>query len=316
MLNSRFGRSLGLSLLCFLPVVADLAAQPAAGDAPASARSKLDILWGQIESTRHQSLPPYDDIDVTGMMFGSLRYKVEHASDFRPSKWKKWIHRRAVVAKATYRSVGGHSYTGLWNEPAAPVLLRLSLTYDPAKRGVAPGMAIKFLVDAQPSRDVSLLTGLDSQGQDYRFFKTSFSNVVPPSEKLGARMIARIFNRVDKPSNRIGVSHLGDVTAAGAAVKPAVSPLQIFARGPADFSKATPVRDIRDDFLKMTPRTTPILEVYARPGGSRDDYEEIDGDLMRTYEARAVKIGEIRLESGFVASSFGDDQLFFRHERF
>jgi hypothetical protein len=243
-------------------------------------------------------------------------YKVEHASDFRPSKWKKWIHRRAVVAMATYRSVGRHSYTGLWNEPAAPVLLRLSLTYDPAKRGVAPGIAIKFLVDGNPSRDVSLLTGLDSQGQDYRFFKASFSNVVPPSEKLGSRMITRIFNRVDKPSYRIGVSHLGGVTAAGGAVKPAVSPLQIFARGPADFSRAAPARDIREDFLRMSPRTAPILEVNARPGDSRDDFEEMDGDLMRAYEARAVKIGEIWLASGFVASSFGDDQLFFRHERF
>lgn len=313
MMSSRLARTLSISLFCLPLMAGELAAQAAPAT---SARGKLDHLWGQIESTRHETLPPYDDIDVPGMMFGKLRYKVEHASDYRPEKWKKWIHRRAVVAKATYKSVGGHAFTGLWSETAAPVLVRMSLTYDPAKRGVAPGIAIKFLVDGQPSRDVSVLTGLDSQGQDYRFFKTSFSNVVPPSEKLGARMIARIFNRVDKPSNRIGIGHLGDVTAAGAPVKPAVSPLQIFVRGPADFSKATPARDIREDFLRMTPRTTPILEVFARPGGSRDDYEDVDEALMRTYEARSVKIGEIRLDSSFVASSFGDDQLFFRHERF
>lgn len=311
-MHSRLAPLLGLSLLCSLGV-GDLAAQQAPAD---SARAKLDQLWQQIESTRHPSLPPYDDIDVPGMLLGKLRYKVEHASDFRPTKWKKWIHRRAVVAKATYKSVGGHAYTGLWAEQAAPVLLRMSLTYDPAKRGVAPGIAIKFLVDGQPSRDLSLLTGLDSQGQDYQFFKMTFSNVVAPSEKMGARIVARIFNRVDKPSNRIGVSHLGDVTAAGAPVKPAVSPLHIFARGPADFSKATPARDIREDFIRMPPRTTPILEVFARPGGAREDYDDVEWDLLRTYESRAVKIGEIRLDSAFVASEFGDDQLFFRHERF
>lgn len=310
--------ALTLTVLCSLPAASNLAAQPAAGtqDTAAPALYKRENLWGRIESTRHQSLPPYDDIDVPGLLLARLRNKVEHASDFRPSTWKKWIHRRAVVAKAVYRSVGHHACTGLWNEPAAPVLLRLSLTYDPARRGVAPGIAIKFLVDGNPSRDVSLLTGLDSQGQDYRFFKASFSNVVPPSEKFGARMIARIFDRVDRPSNRIGVGHLGCVTASGQAVSAAVSPLQIFARGPADFSSAAPARDIRLDFLRMSPRPRPILEIYARPGDSREDFEDVDGDILRAYEARTVKIGELWLESGFVASSFGDDQLFFRHERF
>lgn len=66
----------------------------------------------------------------------------------------------------------------------------------------------------------------------------------------------------------------------------------------------------------MSPRHRPILEIYARPGDSREDFEDVDGDILRAYEARTVKIGELWLESGFVASSFGDDQLFFRHERF
>ena len=91
MMDSRF--ALGLFVLCFLLVARELAAQPAPSaldtGSAGKASEKLDHLWSQIESTKHQTLPPYDDIDLIGMGLGKLRYKVEHASDYRPTKWKK-----------------------------------------------------------------------------------------------------------------------------------------------------------------------------------------------------------------------------------
>ena len=135
-----------------------------------SANEKRELLWEKgILATEFKKLPPYDNINIFKLFFLALNKKMDYQSDFRPKKWSKPIHRRSVVAKVRYVSLKGHKYTGLFSSGALG-FVRVSLTYRPDKRGVAPGIALKFFVDGNSSRDVSLLTGLNSQGQDYNFF--------------------------------------------------------------------------------------------------------------------------------------------------
>ena len=66
-------------------------------------------------------------------------------------------------------SKGNHNYSGVF-QGAECAFLRLSLTFDPKKKGVAPGLALKVLRDGLPSTNVSSLYSLDGQGKDYNFF--------------------------------------------------------------------------------------------------------------------------------------------------
>jgi hypothetical protein len=272
-----------------------------------SAEKKREWIWEEgIKKSQYSELPAHQDIKIVQMMMSCLKPKMEHGSDFIPEKWKKPIHRRAVVAKVRYIPEAGQPFAGLFAEGGSG-LLRTSLTYTPEKRGVAPGMALKIFRDGKPSIDASFLTGLDSQGQNYNFFTKTFSNYVPESKSTGARLVAWIFSRVSRPTNFISVQHFSEGRGP--------APHQVFLKASSEIHFAEqPARDVRLDFMGLRSGTT-VLEVFARSQERGLDFEEFTEEKSRAYEAQAVKIGRIVMESEFIASDFGDDQLFFRHER-
>jgi hypothetical protein len=285
-----------------------------------SAYEKREYLWenGILETEFPENqLPAFQDIKIFKLLFGMMNKKMDHTSDFSPKGWEKAIHRRAVVAKVRYVPELNHSYTGLLSEETLG-LLRVSLTYCPDKRGVSPGMALKLFIDKNVSRDVSLLTGLDSHGQDYNFFSRTFSNIVPLSNSLGAKLVSKIFKRASSKTNFISIHHLAEMTpdAKFIPVNQRKHPYQIFVKASSSINfPSLPKRDIRLDFMGLKPDLD-LLEIYARPQENTKDYSEMTKEKFNQFEKQAVKIGTIVLESNFIASAFGDDLLFFRHERF
>ncbi len=271
------------------------------------ADQKRDWIWQQVLNTRFCSndLPTFESINLLTLAMGSMVTKMEHQSDFIPRRWAKPIHRRSVLAKVRYQPLVDHPFDGVFQEGSIGVL-RASLTYAPESRGVAPGLALKIFRDQQVSLDASFLTSLDSQGQNYNFFAKTFSNIVPLSGSWGARVVSWIFRRGSEKTNFISVEHFAETKA----------PLQVFLKAPSNINFASsPARDIRLDFMGLK-KDTVILEVYARLDEKFEEFEEMTPLKMRMFEQRTIKIGEIVLESSFVASSFSDDQLFFRHQRF
>jgi hypothetical protein len=286
-----------------------------------SAREKRDWIWEEgIKRTEYKSLPPFQNIKIAKLIFGNLQKKMEHQLDFVPHKWAKAIHRRAVVAKVFFKPVSLTPYTGIFAEDSIG-LLRASLTYKPNKRGVAPGIALKFFIDHQQSRDASFLTGLESHGQNYNFFAKPFSNMVPKSQDFGARFVSWLFKRVSKKSNFISVKHFSEIRPGGELVPASMikSLAQIFLQTCASNNdlKFTelPKRDIRIDLMQLKSGEC-ILDVFAREDERQEDYENFTQAKSDKYFQQAKLIGKIILESSFVASQFGDDQLFFRHQRY
>ncbi len=173
-------------------------------------------------------------------------------------------------------------------------------------------------VDGDISRDASFLTGIDSHGQNYNFFAKTFSNIVPLSDSLGAKFISMIFSRVDKRTNFISVNHLAEVTTAGKKISStdAIAPTQLFLKKPVSINFASwPERDIRLDLMSLKVGAT-VLEVFTRVDEVKSDFAVMTREKSTNFEQRSKLIGKLVLESEFIASEFGDDQLFFRHQRF
>lgn len=271
-----------------------------------TAEAKRNWIWNEaIEKTRHKNLPELQDIKIFQLIFASMSKKLENASDFSPRKWKKSIHRRAVVAQIRYVPEPSTRFSGVFKDGGIGIL-RASLTYTPEKRGVAPGIALKIFQNQAPSLDASFLPSLDSQGQNYNFFAKTFSNYVPKSKKLGAKFVALLFSRATRPTNMISLKHF--VPNEGPA------PRQVFLKAAEGIHFAeSPARDFRGDFLTLSPGTV-LLDVYARTDEKANDFDDFTSGKSTEYEAKSVRIGKIVLESNFVASAFGDDGLFFRHQ--
>jgi hypothetical protein len=256
-----------------------------------SVERKLKFIWSRIAASEYEDLPPFQPIDVLGLLFTPLRKKMDDRVDESPAGWRKAIHAHGTVAQVEYVSTGDHPYTGLWQ--GATGLVRLSVTGDPTKRGFAPGLALKMLVAGQDSANFSALYTLNGQGQDHNFFAHPLSNIVPVVNEFGPQFINGIFRRVTRYPTKLSLQDFGVFDRSGAAVTTPKSPEQISLMPELQF--ANDPHDFRTDLTPL-PADSKIFTVMV------NDSQQIIGHLVT--------------KSKFVASAYGDRQLFFRHHRF
>lgn len=307
-------------------LVADSVSEPTTPREPASvpanyeslkACEKQDVLWQRIRQTEHRALPALRDfgaLQLLAMSKQEVGLKGSNHSDFAPKGWKKYLHGRGSIAKVRIVPRDG-AYTGAF-QGADCGLLRLSLTYRPrGSRPVAPGLALKILRDGIPSANVSALVSLEGQGKDFNLFRHPMSNIVPVSAGFGQILVHRIFKRASSYPEELGTADLAGFDVHGAKVAEASVPRQLFFV-PGDLPEfVLAEHDFREDLSKI-PAGTTIYSLYAAPEKYRDfnyaeDYENKDSSVF-LKESR--HIADIVTTSEFIASEFGDDGIFFRHQ--
>jgi hypothetical protein len=256
-----------------------------------SVEHKLNFIWSRIVASEYENLPPFRPIDVLGVLLTPLRKKMDNRVDESPTGWRKALHAHGTVAQVEYVSAGDHPYTGLWQ--GATGLVRLSVTGDPSRRGFAPGLALKMLVDGQDSANFSALYTLNGQGQDYNFFANPLSNIVPVVNEFGPKVMNGIFRRVTRYPTKLSLQDFGMFDRAGHAINSPNSPEQVSLVSELHFASSP--HDFRKDLTPIPPDTK-IFTVMVS-GSSQI-------------------IGHLVTKSNFVASVYGDSQLFFRHHRF
>lgn len=277
------------------------------------ARDKQKLIWQErILPSAYSSLPPLEKFDFFGLLFTVMRKKMERQSDEVPKGWKKAIHAHGSVAKVEYIPASDSPFTGLFAGKPACGLIRLSVTRDPSNASFAPGLALKLLVDGQHSENFSALVSLTGQGNNHNILANEYSNVVPVVNEIGPKIINLIFRRVSRHPTKIAVEDLAKIDHAGNQVEHPISPEQLYLvpNRAIGFSEA-PGRDFRDDLATLKPDVL-LFTVHATPPEAVGNYELNSPQLRQ----RARPIGELYLRSKFVASAYGDEQLFFRHQRF
>jgi hypothetical protein len=270
---------------------------------------KQDFLWeNKILQSKYDKLPPLQKIDVIGLFLTRLKQKMDWLSDETPPKWRKAIHAHGSIAKIKFIPTPDTPFTGLF-QGADHGLLRLSLVGDPTRRGFAPGLAIKWLVDGKPSADFSALVSLAGQGKNSNFFAHEFSNIVPAMNQLGPRFINLIFRRVTKYPTKISLQDLGSVDRKGHSIPTPHYPEQVFLvpNASVQFPEHSNT-DFRDDLTSISAGTL-LFSVYAVDPSTMGD------DAIAPPDHRQ-HIGDIVTASAFISSFYGDSQLFFRHHRF
>jgi hypothetical protein len=275
------------------------------------AKQKQDFLWNnRILQSKYDELPPLKKIDIAGLFLTALKTKMDRQHDEAPPKWKKAIHAHGSVAKIKFVSTEDTSFTGLF-KGVDHGFLRVSVTGDPADRGVAPGLAIKFLVDGQSSGNFSALVSLTGQGKNYNLFSNEFSNIVPVVQSVGPIIINLIFSRVTRYPTKLYLEDMGKFDQYGQVeIKPHYpSQLFLIPNPKIKFSQAP--HDFRKDLITISSGTQ-LFSIYAV------DPQKVDDKLMGKpeYRQKAQIIGHFIATSEFISSFYGDSQLFFRHQRF
>ena len=243
-----------------------------------SACEKNDVLWNHIISSRYDRLPSIDEVDAFGLLSqtltGNLRKKMDSASDITPKDWHKPIHSQGSIAKMKFEVNQKSNYTGLFSESSQCALLRLSLTGNPhqksmmglgqKERGVAPGLAMKLFIDGQASQDISLLTSLTGQDNNYNFFAHKFSNQVKAADSLDMKAVHYAFETVSSYPERLSVSGLAEWLPDGTKVSEPKAPSKIVLE-PVYNGMSQEEEDIRDKFQRI-PKGSTLFKVLCRSG--------------------------------------------------
>lgn len=235
-----------------------------------------------------------------------IRDKVVYVGDVAPVGHVKPIPPHGAVAKVAFKAEGNHKFTGVF-EGNDCGLLRLSLTGNPEKHGVQPGLAWKTFIDGQPSQNVSALVSLNGQGKNYNIFANELSQYVRPEadDTLGSTLL---FAFISSKPTQLMVNGMAEVKSNGEAVSRSLSPTPIFFVPKNDVKArfSTGAHDFRKDLLSLQAGTA-LYDVYATDMEIKNSlFTSTATRYAKERRSSAVKVGEIVLSSEFVASSFGD----------
>ena len=287
-------------------------AEPSAAEGPAydkqSAEAKLQVLQEQIEATEYKQLPQWtgrEPLALFGLALNPFRGVVrdffnvtlDRNSDVLPEGRKKGIHTYGSTAAVEFIADGNAPFTGLYQGVNYGVI-RLSLAAKPTDTTSVPGLAVKFLVDGQPSFNFVAMYSLDGQ-PSYNFFANPFSTQISASSSGVLKILGAAFATATQDPTKVDSAYLARTNQDGSQVAAPVAPVKLTLVPNADVAFDNGPHEVRDDFSTIAPGTT-LYKVYGFAEGSD----------------RPAYIGRIVTTSRFVSSQFGDEKLFFRHQRF
>ena len=277
---------------------------------------KQEVLWEEIEkSAYHESRLPTADpglLSVGKLFFCSYLWaSFTHASDEMPVGRAKLIHTYGSVAQVELKINSENSrYSGIFKSGGVG-LARLSLAKQSGS--FTPGMALKIFVNGEPSVNFQVMYSLEGQGDDRNFFENKFSNVITLPTGFALRLLGGVFESAVKslssdPAERPeSATHLPLLEAA-----------QINADGifMATDSIVEPYQMIFTPNQEVKQLLSSELDQDMRLGLARIPHESVlySVSLKATAHAEEEVIGQLVLKSSFVASEYGDTQLFFQHQ--
>lgn len=264
---------------------------------------KLELLWEQIETSEWEKLPALNNQGWSSILKNlgallSLKQSFDHSSDEIPKDRPKFIHTYGSVVQVTLIPEGNSPFSGIY-EKGAIGLARLSLAASPEAIAYTPGMAIKFLVDANPSVNLHVMNSLNGQGDNWNFFAMNFSNKIDPAEGFILKVLEKVFERARKPANDLPVDHLAQIYQDGTRVSSIVAPERLVLK-PSSQVAGLISPSSREDFrehLSRVPVGTDLYEIYG------------------VLKGKEIKIGRLQSSSEMIASKYGDKTLFFQHKR-
>jgi len=108
-------------------------------------------------------------------MESSMQPTFRTASDEMPPDREKYNHGQGVMATFEWVDLGNHTYTGIYDGGATNGIIRLSEGNNifPESSGLTPTMALKFLIDGEPSTNILANTSFEPSNS-WNFFANDF----------------------------------------------------------------------------------------------------------------------------------------------
>jgi len=223
--------------------------------------------------------------------------------DNMPEGRQKYIHGVGAVCKFTL-DIKDSPYTGIFKNGQQTGLIRIGPALDIANgAGVPPGAGIKFLRTGKPSGNFVALRSLTA-GESYNIFDPDlyplYNHILGPSNAQEQLLVAK-FLQGSKCPTKVGLSDIARFDQEGNEEEPGF-PFKITLKptGAVSFrEEESPILDFMQQFVDNIPAGT---ELYSfRAHANPDDVEGTELAPM--------------VVDGCFPSKYGDEKLFFQHQR-
>jgi len=281
-----------------------------------SAEEKLDALWGEVtKDTTPANFPSSIELGVLflesmGTSFDTAADDFPYQGPFDLVRRKKVIHSVGSIAKAKWISVGSHPYTGVFTG-ADHMLVRFSSAKEVTpNENITPGISLKFLRDGVKSANLMAMPSLMGQ-QSMNFFVHDFTNHVPSlnNPPVAFKLMIKTFEKASKWFSMLGVSDMATYDQSGNEAATPVFPFRlVFSPNPTVTAMFPDTGDGNYvEYTQQLKEGTVLFDVYAE--------DEPDENNLHYEKAMPVKIGQIVLTSSPTSTNYGDNILFFQHQR-
>lgn len=258
---------------------------------PSLASAQQEELWQKIIACAYEKLPPLRQEKFIEQLFNSTVFNNMGTKADEIKHRERLIFRYGSVAKVRLVPQKNQSYTGLFRTGAVG-LIRMSLVGDPSIWGsFLPAFELKLFVDDVCSLNMLATDEITCQDADHNFLTRILSNQIPTPETSLAKFVTLILaltKNLPDPRSSIAFAKIENCSQI---VLKHNAPRQLYF---VPLEQKLESKDFREDLALLSPNTT-LYQVMAA------DQRCI----------RAEHIADLVLESKFVASSFGDHQLFF-----
>jgi len=213
---------------------------------------------------------------------------------------KKVFHGVGVVAKGKFISLGNHNYTGLFKGSNYSVI-RLSQANETS---FAPGVSVKFFRNNYKSANYFCMYTFAGQ-KSLNFFRHDVSNHPPNLSahiSIGTKIGLHEFLKVSAYPTILGLSDVASADENGIKEEKPIFPFRIILHPLPNIRALFPDENVNHNLTVQLQTLTPmtLYDVYA------EEYPF----------AKPVKIGYYEIATAPTTSSFGDNDLFFQHQRF
>lgn len=274
-----------------------------------SAAAKQQIIQQALEASKYQSLPQWTGNEplamfalalnpIRSMVRSFFNVTLDRNSDVMPDGRKKGIHTYGSTAAIEFIVDGQAPFTGLY-QGVKHGLIRMSLATKPSATNTVPGVGVKFFIDSKPSMNFVAMYSLEGQ-PEYNFFANEFSTIVSAPNSGPLKILGAAFGTATQDPTAVDVAYMARMNQDGSPVAHPVAPVRLDLvpnRDKLVFADAQ--HEVRDDLATIAPGTT-LYKIYGYLG----------------QDVRPIYIGRFVTTSRVVASKFGDEKLFFRHQRF
>src|SRR5262249_41732796 len=122
------------------------------------------------------------------------------------------------------------------------------------------------------------------------------------------------FKSVSRYPEELLATDLAAVDSRGLKSQTVVAPRQLFFVPAANLGFRSEEHDVRDDFLSIAEGTV-LYRIHALPSKYASfNYAEYTDEKVARFLAVSEHVADIVTTSRFVASEFGDDGIFFKHQ--